>query len=518
MDATDSAIQANVNFQGEESLEKLTKRIAKGGGVAFAGGIVGNILGFGLNILLGRVLGPRDYGLYALGISVSGFVRSNATLGLGQGVIRFCSMYRGEGDKARIKGVILSSLLFSAISSFLMSVFLFIFSSLIAQRIFHSPELTPVLMVFALSLPFYVLLGVSISFAVSFQRIDFQQGVQNVFRPLLNLVLVGLAFMLGFRLEGAICGFLISGMASAGLGLYFLRKIFPEIKSMLKPIFEIKRILRYSIPIFFINISYLLLSYTDRIILGYFKDAKDVGFYNAGSILAMQTTLFLSAFISISSPIVADLHNRKKIKELENILKRTTRWAFSLTVPIFLFLFIFSNSTIALVFGYAFRFSAPILAILVFAQFVNVSVGPLGMLLQMTGRQDVEFYNGLILLIINVVLNIWLIPIYGGLGAAIATGTSLVLIHIARLVEVCKLFRIHPYDINFIKPVVAGIITAFFALIIALLFDMNRWYLMIAFAFAIFLFYTIVLLMIGLDKVDKEILYVAKKKVFDIFL
>lgn len=47
----------------DESLERLTKQVAKGGGIAFVGSTIVEVATFGLHILLGRVLGPGAYGL-----------------------------------------------------------------------------------------------------------------------------------------------------------------------------------------------------------------------------------------------------------------------------------------------------------------------------------------------------------------------------------------------------------------------------------------------------------------------
>ena len=217
-----SSAVVETDKRGEtEYLEKLTKQVAKGGGIAFIGSSIGRVAGFGLHILLGRVLGPGAYGLYALATSVTGIVGSMAPLGLTQGIVRYCAMYRGEGDKARVKGTILSALGISLVNSVLIAFLLFVFAGVISERLFDKPDLTNVLRVLALALPFGVLTGMTAAFAQSFKRIGYQQGI-NLFRSLANLGLVSLAFLLGFRLVGAIYGFLISGVLSAGLGFYFL--------------------------------------------------------------------------------------------------------------------------------------------------------------------------------------------------------------------------------------------------------------------------------------------------------
>lgn len=499
---------------GVESIEDLTKQIAKGGGIAFIGSVIAKVATFGLHILLGRVLGPGGYGLYALGVSVAGIAQSIASLGLGQGVVRFCAIYRGKGDNARVKGTILSALIISTISSMSVGVILFALSSIIAQRFFHKPELTWVLRIFALAIPFYVLMGITTSFAQSFRRIEYQQGVQNIFRPLVNLLAVSLAFLLGFRLAGAVYGFLFSGIVSAGLGFYFLRKIFPEFTSISRRIYQGCELLRFSIPMLLIGISYFLLTYTDRIMLGYFKKASDIGIYNAASVISSQLTLFLSAFIAIFSPMVSDLYNRGDLKRLEKLFTVVTRWVLTLTFPLFITLAIFSRD-VMLIFGPEFGIGWKVVILLGVAQLINVGTGPVGVILQMTGKQDIDFANGIVLLFSNIGLNIWLIPTYGILGAAIATAISLILIHTLRLIEVIKILKMFPYDKHCVKPIIAGAATLFAGMILKINFLTSpHLNLILAGVTSLLIIYFGVLLAIGLDQRDKMVLSAIKAKIF----
>ena len=444
---------------GEETIEHLTRQVAKGGGIAFIGSVIGKVATFGLHILLGRVLGPGVYGVYALGTSVTGIAQSVASLGLNEGVIRFSAMYRGVGDNARVKGTILAALAISSISSVVAAAVLFGFSRPIAERFFHETDLVWVLRVFAMALPFYVLMGITTSFAQSFRRIGIQQGVQNIFCPLFNLVLVGLAFLLGFRLAGAVYGFLVSGIVSAVLGFYFLWRIFPEVVRISNAVYQTAQLARFSVPMFLIGISYFLLTYTDQIMLGYFRKASDVGIYNAASALSMNVVIFITAIISIFSPIIADLYNRRKYNEMESLYKVTTRWILITSLPLFLIFVFFSNIMMSL-FGAEYQEGSTVLILLALAYFVGAATGPGGVILQMSGRQDIDLTNIIVLVIGNIALNIWLIPTYGVIGAASATCITLVVAHIARFTEVYKIFKMIPYDFHILKPVVAGIIAA----------------------------------------------------------
>ena len=448
----------------DPELERLSKQIAKGGGIAFIGSIVGKLLTLLLHILLGRVLGPGAYGLYALGASVTGIVRSLASLGLNQGVVRFCSMYMGQRDTAKVKGTVFSALAISTFSSAVMAAILYTFSDTIAWKFFDEQELAFVLKVFALALPFYVLVGITTSVAQAFKKIEYQQGVQNIFTPVVNLTAVSVAFLLGYRLEGAVLGFLISGILSAALGFYLLWKIFIKSSLGIKPLYRTNELLRYSLPMIFIGLSYFLAFQTDRIMLGLLSNAKDVGVYTAAAAISMNIGFIHAGLVTIFMPIIADVYNKKQhllVKELYNTVKRWSSYAtFMLALPL-----IFYPKFIMSIYGDEFIIAWSALLVLSASRILGTITGPTGALLQMSGKQNIEFFNGVVWVMSNIILNYILIPLYGFLGAAIATLLASIVLNLLQVIEIYYFFRYHPFNIKHLK----FITLALFSLIMATL-------------------------------------------------
>jgi O-antigen/teichoic acid export membrane protein len=134
-----------------------------------------------------------------------------------------------------------------------------------------------------------------------------------------------------------------------------------------------------------------------------------------------------------------------------------------------------------------------------------------GYVLQMSGKQDIELVNALVMLITNVALNFWLIPIYGILGAAMATGASYAVINIARLMEVYMLLRIHPYDTNYHKPFVAGFAVILLSVLL-LIFNVSQTIWLFGMVILIIIYF-IVLYFLGLEYEDKMIWETIKKRI-----
>ena len=102
--------------------------------------------------------------------------------------------------------------------------------------------------------------------------------------------------------------------------------------------------------------------------------------------------------------------------------------------------------------------------ILSIAFLIGAGTGPGGQILHMTGKQNIDVFNNVALIIVNVLLNLWLIPAYGILGAAIATAIGLVLLNTVRFLEVYQLYKMTPYERSVLKPISATIIAAFVTL------------------------------------------------------
>lgn len=493
-----------------ETSEQLTKKIAKGGGIAFAANTADKGVRFLLQILLARVLGASSYGLYLLGYSLTMIASQVSVLGLATGTVRFAALYKGVGDIKRVKGTLISTFAISTLASVVAGILLFLFSGRISQ-IFNMPQLSGVLRVFAFALPFYVFMIMAGYSARAFQAIKYEAAVRNVFHPIANIVFVSIFLLLGFRLLGVIYGFLISSAISAFFGLYLLTQIFPEIVSELKPSYEFKKLLRFSLPVFVVGFSYSILLETDKIMLGYFKASEDLGIYAAAANISQQGALIVYSFSCIFGPIVSDLHNRREFTELENLYKTLTRWVLSLSLPILIVMILFSKQIMG-IFGPEFVSGWSVLLVLSCGRLIIYCMGSVlaGYMLPMSGKQDIEMVNTFVMAVLNIALNFWLIQIYGILGAAIATGISIAITDIMKITEVRILLGMQPYSRSYHKPFVACLA----ALLVTVLLPIIRissfhWILRLAIFFVV---YFLILRCLGLEDEDVRVLRAVRKR------
>jgi len=203
----------------------------------------------------------------------------------------------------------------------------------------------------------------------------------------------------------------------------FFKKDFPK---TVHDHFSSIDILRTSYPMALSAISYFLMQSTDVLFISAYDTFESVAYYSIAVKLATVTALALISVNIVIAPKIASIYNDRNFSELKLILKKATRINVLISLPIIILLICFSEYILSM-FGINYILAKNALWILLIAQFFNSITGPSALYLNMTGRQKKLNVILLISLIINVVLNILLVPTFGMLGAAIATTTSFVL-------------------------------------------------------------------------------------------
>lgn len=446
---TVNPLQIDDNFAG------VVRELERGGRTAILYGLIGQVIRLVMQIMLGRVLGAQMYGLYMLGRSITEVLSRIGLIGLHNGVVHFLAIFNGEGDHARVRGTILTALALTASSSSIAGIGLWLAADWAASALFSKPDLAPVLRGFGMALPAYSILLLLTACARGLRHIGYFSGMTHMVHPLSILIFVAGAFALGLKLNGAIWGFGLSTALSMILMFFGLLRLFPTLLSLEQGFqFASSRILPHSAKILFKDLSGRALVHLDRLMLGAFGLASDVGIYGVSAFIGSRIDFFLRMFSSIFAPMISDLYNQGKLDEMARLFQTVTKWTLLLTLPVF-FTFVFLGHTILELFGREFQAGFPALIILSLGSLVSISVGPAGFMLIMTGRPSLELLNSWISGAMHIALNLWLIPLYGALGAALATAVTIATLNLIRVWEVYHIHQCHPFRFGTLKVLAA---------------------------------------------------------------
>jgi O-antigen/teichoic acid export membrane protein len=242
------------------------------------------------------------------------------------------------------------------------------------------------------------------------------------------------------------------------LAFYFARKASPFNfkRTHAKPVYN--ELFFYSLPLVFSRFMNVIMARSNTILVGYFRDPTSTGLFGAVVQLSPFVSLGLVSFTKIFSPVIADLWERGDLSELRSTFKTVSKWVFSVGLPFFIVFMVFAPSLLR-VFGPDFERAATTLRVMSAGQIINVVVGPLGYLLAMTGRQKLNLANAIALAIINVTLNIVMIPRWGIVGAAMGTSIAVVLVNIVRVIQVKRIYGFTPFRPDMFKPALAAAVT-----------------------------------------------------------
>ena len=474
--------------------------------------VVGTGLRYIFQIIVARNLGAPLFGVFFLGLALFRIFGMIGELGLTQGLIRYVALYRGEGDERRVKGVIILSLKIAVTASIIIAVLLIMFSKPIAENLFHKIELTDILRLFALALPFATLTTMLVFPTQGFKIMRYKVLVREILEPFLRIIIVIILIMAGLSLYGAAVAYLVPIMAGAIFSFYCLKKVFPQITDKsLKPSYEKKKLLNFSWPLLLVQFFGVSMLWLDTIILSFFKSSQEVGIFSAAQRTALLVSIIKTSFDGIFAPVISDIYNRGEIRKLSRYFQTVTKWIFTFSFPLFLLVVFFANSILSL-FGPEFTQGTYSLFILSSAWIIYAAVGSVGQIIVMSGRQKIHLINIVCVLSLNLILNLLLIPKYGITGAALATFAAISLMGLVELVQVYLFLKIQPYRIDFLKPLSAGVLSLLVLLIIAGLWSYPRSLEMIIVESLMFLIiYALVLFVLGLQEEEKIVLAKIKE-------
>lgn len=453
----DTGFESNQETRQPSShYEEYVSVIAKGAGVIFGGNIINLALRSLLQIVVARYLGVDLYGIFTLGIAVFVIAEMVASLGLNKGMMRYVSLYYSQGDLGRVKGTILTAIMFSSGGGIVVMFILMALSGVLARNVFHTPQLGKVLVVLAAGIPFSALGTVFIFATMGFRIMKYKVYVKDLWELLSRIVLVLAFFLLGLRLEGAVAAFVLSIISGTFLGYTFFRRVFaPIFKSGEKAVFEPRVLIRFCWPLVFAGGFNLMEAWLSTFVLGLLESPRSVGIFGAAFRASVLIQGIHLSFSAIFSPIISKHHHKKEFVQLKALFKTVTKWIFLLSLPLAELMIFFSREIMS-VFGRDFSEGAVVLAVLVTGQILNSVTGPLGVMIDMSGKTKFTLLNSALHFSLQIVLCFLLIPRHGVLGAAVAKTFSIAFLKAVRLVQVHLIFKFHPFQIRFLKPVAAG--------------------------------------------------------------
>ncbi|MEM4245319.1 MAG: flippase [Candidatus Nanoarchaeia archaeon] len=444
-----------------EDTQKPLKTVAKGAVVFLLGMIFSKFFNYFFRIVTAR-LGTDNYGMITLAISFVSVLAVLATLGLNGGVLRYVPFFKSRDDEKKVRGVITFSLKISLIGGLLIGILLFVFSGFISRNFF--PNANQAVFPFALkivaaTLPLTAVVFILFAAFEAFRFLKYEVYVKNIFDGAFKLALTFVVVYVGFGVLGVMFVYLASMLGSMILSFYYLNKFF-KIKG--EKDYVNRELLVYSLPLVLSGLCIIMISSVDSWIIGYFRNASEVGIYNAAMPTAQILLLIPSIILILFLPVLAELYSKRDKHSFNVVYKSATKWVFLVNLPIAVLFVLFSDFIITFLFGKDYAFAGLPFTILSVGFFASSIFATSEKVLMVVKRTRFILFSYLIVLLVNALLNIYLVPKYSIKGAAIASASSYILLSILFLFGSCRFARTIPFTFDYLKAFFAVLVSFFF--------------------------------------------------------
>lgn len=426
------------------------------GAVFFAGAyVVSNLAGFITNLLLARLLGTDQYGVYAYANTLISVFSTIAEFGSGVTLQRYLPAHTDEINRQR--GIVGLSYVTVAIGGTIVAGVVVVLANVISSLTLDNAVFITTLQIFSILIPLDALIRTVSNTFRGIELPGYQMGIQSIFRPIARLLAVGVALYLGFTITGVVSSLVIaSGIVLLfGLTLLISRTALRPTLAVSKT--DVAEFYNHSIPLSLSRLGALLYRRVDILMVGYFLSASAVGVYNVAVILTQFIVFPVSAVNQIFPAVASRLYTRNEQTELQTVYSIVTRWSLAGALFIAVTEAVYRRELLGL-FGEAFTAGGLVLVVFAVGQTINAGAGPSNYVLMMTDNQYIVLINQVGLGLLNVALNVYFISLFGLLGAAIATAGVLALQNIVQVIEIWYLERLFPYTLAFLKPIVAVVI------------------------------------------------------------
>ncbi|GAX59186.1 uncharacterized membrane protein [Candidatus Scalindua japonica] len=425
--------------------------LAKGSFFLFAGMVFNMVIGYVNTVLVLGFVEVSLYGTIIFLITIMEVIAAISRQGMHVAVTKYISEYVGKGDKGTAKKIFNDSKWFVIFVAIVLTVVSpFIYKLLLPHKIISH-----------ISYPLFLICFIPCVFLNPLLILN-----QNGF---MGLRLSALSSITGFFLQPVfriICILSILAILPTITGLIYVQ-IVPLVLAYLiseilinnkdfgftLPSFKHTKLLyKFSAPLIGTELLMLSIDKMDKVFLGYMATTESVGIYNVASKIAFIVVIPFWAGAQVLAPLFSEYWSKNQIKQLNEIYKYSSYLFLFIAGSVVIFLWI-NIKLILGVFGEQFvnNEAVVVTTILSLSLFLTILPGCFSQLIRMSGKTYLSTINTFLIGSLNFVLNYFLIPEYGMLGAAIATATAVLCGHLNGFIILKFIYKgtVSPFSYNY---------------------------------------------------------------------
>ncbi len=421
-----------------------TKKVFQGVSIVFLCNVLAAGVAYLTRIVLARTLSPAEYGLFSAVLTFTIFFLFFRDLGMGDALVRFIPQFQVQKKFDQIKTVLTGVFLVQLVTSLILAVLFILFADVLASDYFKDAQAKPLLLIFVVYIMTSIFFTNLKSIFQGFQRMTFYPLVELTKNSIiLLLTLILLRFGLGVRAPAL--AYALSSLILVVIFVPVALRTFSFYRYRITNLLaQTRALFFFGLPMIFTDIGGKLIGYTDTLMLTYYASLSEVGIYNVVLPTALMVVFLGKSAGSVVYPLVSELWAKKDLRRLTAGLVLWYKYAFVLLIPVVGILFLFSGVFLSLFFGPAYATGAMALQILLAGTIFYLVASLNSHTLTAIGQAKRVTVIIFLAAVINVLLNVLLIPRYSIEGAAVATLVSYLFIFLASTWTIRKYLPLHP--------------------------------------------------------------------------
>ena len=405
---------------------KLVEHSARDSFTLFVGDFSSAALLAVSSIVVARLLGPEDYGVYSISFVAPALLISLVGLGLDAAAIRFPAKYIAEGRgriASKFIGMVLAFRLTSGLAASLICLLL---SDFMAGALLDRPGIAPYVRLLSILILFETLFSLLYSLFVGLNSSRYASILKVLMASFKGIVTPLLVF-LGFGVYGALIGHVIGYVVPSIVGLLMLyshhyRRLNPS-PGMVG--FSGDRdgsgcfleIVRFSMPLYGSSLLTLLLGNYQAILLARFSSDAEVGFFRAAVNISTILTVVTSPILTALFPAFSKLDSHGLREKIEEFLNLSVRYSSLIVVPLAALIASTSNHLVDVVYGARYALAGGYLAFYsVIHMLIGLGSGIFGSFFNGVGETGLTLRLNIISLAVFVAIAPFLAYLYGVFG------------------------------------------------------------------------------------------------------
>jgi len=424
--------------------------------------IIFNLSGFIIHSVLGRILGPADYGRYGLIVTLTTMV----IILIGNGIPTAMAKYISEifeSDPAGVLQIKKQAIRLQIIIVGAITIIFYLSAGLISAAL-GDPTLAPLFRFSTLIIPTFAMASFYFSYYTGLHKFSTQATLKTIRSAFRIIFVIGLAITFG--LKGSISGYFLAPF-SVFIIAYLIDKfkITPELAKMQKNSssatidFDWKKLVNYGWQIVIFFLAYeLLISIDLYMVKAILHDDALTGIYNASLTVGRIPYYLFYAMTVFLLPMVSRASVNNNFKNAKQIIDRALRIMLILLVPMVVLMSVYATEILRLFYGQKYLAGAVPMSVLVYGVGFLTIFYVLSFAANGAGKTKIVMAISSFGLFINIILNYFFIHRMGILGSAYATTITSFVTMLIMLYFIKKDFDAHIQAKEFFKVASVGII------------------------------------------------------------